>query len=190
MFSGIWSAIEGNKTCFWVLFTLRTIGSVSASMELALAALVFWLSAILDAMAFGSTVETLVVSWRGVSFTLSLLLFIPHKGADVFFGFRSEPDLCCLYLVESFTRTGFLPCSRVHVIRFQVGANFSYGHERSVVVAGASTHREELVVDSRVHVVFQIPNCCAVVSFGIVLEFHELCNESDHGHVVGLFELL
>ena len=57
---------------------------MAASVELALVALVFWLSAVFDAMAFGSTVETLVVSWQRVSFTLSLLL-IPREGADVFF---------------------------------------------------------------------------------------------------------
>ena len=56
---------------------LRAVGSVTSSMELALAALILRLSAILDAMAFGSAVETLVVSWRRASFTLSLLLFIP-----------------------------------------------------------------------------------------------------------------
>ena len=68
---------------------LRAVGSVTSSMELALAALILWLSAILDAMAFGSTVETLVVLWRRVSFTLSLLLLIPQEGADVFFSSQS-----------------------------------------------------------------------------------------------------
>ena len=148
---------------------LRAVGSVTSSMELALAALILRLSAILDAMAFGSTVETLVVSWRRASFTLSLLLFIPQEGADVFFGSWSKPYLCRFHLVESFTWTGFLPCSCVHAIRFQVGANFFYGHEHSVVVAGASSHREELVMDVRMDVVFQIPDSCAVISFGIVL---------------------
>ena len=56
---------------------------MTASMELALVALVLWLLAVLDAVAFGSTIETLVVPWRRVSFTLSLLL-IPQEGADVF----------------------------------------------------------------------------------------------------------
>ena len=46
-------------------------------MELALAALILWLSAVLDAMAFGPAVETLVVSWRRVSLALALLLLIP-----------------------------------------------------------------------------------------------------------------
>ena len=50
---------------------------MTASMELALGALVFQFSAILDAMAFDSAVETLVVSWRRVSFTLAFLLLIP-----------------------------------------------------------------------------------------------------------------
>ena len=50
---------------------------MTASMELALTALIFWLLAVLDAVAFGSTVETLVVSWQRVSLALTLLLFIP-----------------------------------------------------------------------------------------------------------------
>ena len=50
---------------------------MTASMELALAALVLWLSAVLDAVAFGPTVETLVVSWWRISLALTLLLFIP-----------------------------------------------------------------------------------------------------------------
>ena len=58
---------------------------MTASMELALAALVLQLSAVLDAMALGSRIETLVVSWRRVSFTLSLLLLIPQKSTDIFF---------------------------------------------------------------------------------------------------------
>ena len=66
---------------------------VTSSMEFALAALVLWLPAILDAVAFGSAVETLVVSWWRVSSTLSLLLFFPREGTNVFFGFRSEPNL-------------------------------------------------------------------------------------------------
>ena len=56
---------------------LGAIGPVTPSMELALIALVLWLSAILDAVAFGSTVETLVVSWWRVPFALSFLLFFP-----------------------------------------------------------------------------------------------------------------
>ena len=58
---------------------------MSASMELALAALIFWLSAILDAMAFGSAIETLVVSWRRVSLAFALLFLIPREGTNVFF---------------------------------------------------------------------------------------------------------
>ena len=50
---------------------------VSAAVELALGALILWLSTILDAMAFSSAVEALVVSWRRVSFTLALLLLVP-----------------------------------------------------------------------------------------------------------------
>ena len=64
---------------------LGAIGSVTSSMELALGALVFWFLAVLDAVAFGYAVETLVVSWRRVSFTLTLLLLIPREGADIFF---------------------------------------------------------------------------------------------------------
>ena len=58
---------------------------MTTSMELALVALILWLSAVLDAMAFSSTVETLVVSWRRVSLALTHLLLIPQEGADVFF---------------------------------------------------------------------------------------------------------
>ena len=47
---------------------------MTASMELAFAALILWLSAVLDAVAFGPTIETLVVSWRRVSLALTLLL--------------------------------------------------------------------------------------------------------------------
>ena len=65
------------------------VGSVTSSVELALGALVLGLLAVLDAVAFGSTVETLVVSWRRVSFTLTLLLLIPREGADIFFSSRS-----------------------------------------------------------------------------------------------------
>ena len=50
---------------------------MTATVELALGALVLRLTAILDAVAFGSAVETLVVSWRRVSFTLAFLLLIP-----------------------------------------------------------------------------------------------------------------
>ena len=56
---------------------LGAIGSVTASVEFALSALVLRLSAVLDAVAFGSTVETFGVLWRRVSFTLAFLLFIP-----------------------------------------------------------------------------------------------------------------
>ena len=66
---------------------------MTASMELTLGALVFGLSAVLDAVTFSSAVETFVVSWRRVSFTLSLLLIIPRESADVFFGSRSKPNL-------------------------------------------------------------------------------------------------
>ena len=56
---------------------LGAIGPVTSSMELALSALVLWLSAVLDAMILGPAVETLVVLWQRVSFTLPLLLLIP-----------------------------------------------------------------------------------------------------------------
>ena len=64
---------------------LGAIGPVTPSMELALSALVLQLLAILDAMALGSTVETLVVSWWHIPFALSFLLFFPQEGSDVFF---------------------------------------------------------------------------------------------------------
>ena len=97
---------------------------MSTSVELALAALILQFSAILDAMALGSTVETLVVSrWRA-SLAFTLLLLIPGEGADVFFGSQSQAYLCCFHLVESFAGSGLLPCSRVHAIRFQVTADF------------------------------------------------------------------
>ena len=56
---------------------LRAIGSVTATMELALVTLVLRLSAILDAMAVDSAVEAFVVPWQRVSFTLALLLLVP-----------------------------------------------------------------------------------------------------------------
>ena len=59
-------------------------GAVTSSMKLALVALVLQLSAILDAVTFSSTVETLVVSWQCVPFALSFLLLIPQEGADIF----------------------------------------------------------------------------------------------------------
>ena len=55
---------------------LGAIGPVTSSMELALSALVLWLSAVLDAMILGPAVETLVVS-RYIPFALSFLLLIP-----------------------------------------------------------------------------------------------------------------
>ena len=91
---------------------------MTAAVELALRALVLQLLAILNAVTFRSAVETLVVSWRRVSFTLALPLLIPRESADVFFGSRSKPNLRRFHLVESFTWSGFLPCSCVHVIRF------------------------------------------------------------------------
>ena len=42
---------------------LRAVGLMAAAVELALSALVLRFSAILDAVAFGATVEALVVSW-------------------------------------------------------------------------------------------------------------------------------
>ena len=64
---------------------LRAVGPMTAPMELAFVALVLWLSAILDAVTLHSTVETLVVSWRG-SLAFALPVLIPQEGADVFFG--------------------------------------------------------------------------------------------------------
>ena len=72
---------------------LRAVGLVAATMELVLGALVLWLLAILDAMAFCSAVETLVVSWQRVSFTLAFLLLVPRESADVFFGSWSKSNL-------------------------------------------------------------------------------------------------
>ena len=163
---------------------------MTTSMELALITLILWLMAVFDAMSLSPAVETLVVSWRRVSLAFTLLLFIPQEGADVFFSSWPEPYLCRFHLVESFAGAGFLPCSHIHAIRLQVSADFFYGSKCGVVVVRASTHREELVANARVNIVFQIPNGCTIISFGVVFEFHELHNESDHGHVVGLFELL
>ena len=66
---------------------LGAVGLMTTSVEFALVALVLGLSAILDAVAFGSAVETLVASWRRVTlaFALALLLLFPREGADVFF---------------------------------------------------------------------------------------------------------
>ena len=127
---------------------------MTASVELAFVALILWLSAVLDAMVFSSAVETLVVSWRRVSFTLPLLLLFPQEGTDVFFSSRSQPYLRRFHLVETFAGSGFLPCSHIHVIHFQITTDFFYGDERGIIVAGTSTGREELVVDARVYVVF------------------------------------
>ena len=56
---------------------LQTVVLMTATMELALSALVLWLLAVLDAMPIRSTVEALVALWGGrASFTL-LLLVIP-----------------------------------------------------------------------------------------------------------------
>ena len=63
---------------------LRAIGSVTTPVELALVALVLWLSAILDAVAFRTAVATLVVSQRRASLAFTLLLLIPRKGTSVF----------------------------------------------------------------------------------------------------------
>ena len=73
---------------------LGAVGSMTAAVELALVALVLRLSAILDAVTFSSAVETFVVSWQRVSFTLALLLFIPREGTNVFFGSWSRSSLC------------------------------------------------------------------------------------------------
>ena len=67
---------------------------MTSSMELALIALVFRLSEILDAVALGPTVETLVVSQWSISFALSFLLLVPREGSDVFFNSWPKPDLC------------------------------------------------------------------------------------------------
>ena len=56
---------------------LRTVAPMSASVELAFAAWILWLSAVLDAVAFFSTVEALVASWRGRLALALLLLIIP-----------------------------------------------------------------------------------------------------------------
>ena len=66
---------------------------MTASVELALTTLILRLPAVLDAMALHSAVETLVVSWWRVSFTLALLLLIPQEGTNVFFGSWSKPNL-------------------------------------------------------------------------------------------------
>ena len=54
---------------------LRTVAPMSASVELAFAAWILRLSAVLDAMSFFSAVEALVASWRG-GFSFALLLLI------------------------------------------------------------------------------------------------------------------
>ena len=71
---------------------LRTVTPMSASVELAFAAWVLWLSAVLDAMSFFSAIEALVASWcRSFSLAL-LLLIIPREGADII-GLRAWPYL-------------------------------------------------------------------------------------------------
>ena len=96
------------------------IGPVTASMKLALAALVLWLSAVFDAVTFSSAVETLVVSWRRISLAFTLFLLIPREGTNVFFDPWSKPYLRRFYLIESFAGTRFLTCSCVHVVCLQV----------------------------------------------------------------------
>ena len=61
---------------------LRTVAPVSSAVELAFAAWVLRLSAVLDAVSFFSTVEALVASWSG-GFSLALLLIVPREGADI-----------------------------------------------------------------------------------------------------------
>ena len=56
---------------------LRIVAPMSASVELAFAAWVLRLSAVLDAVSFFSAVEALIASWRGC-FSLALLpLIVP-----------------------------------------------------------------------------------------------------------------
>ena len=113
---------------------LGAVGPMTTSVELTLVALVLQLLAVFDAVTLSSTVETLVVLWQWVSFSLALLLLIPGEGADVFLVSGSHSYLHCFHLVERFARSGFLPCLCVHSIRFQVGTNFFYGHKHSVIV--------------------------------------------------------
>ena len=56
---------------------LRTVTPMSASVELAFAAWVLRLSAVLDAVSFFSAVEALVASRRGCFPFVLLLLLIP-----------------------------------------------------------------------------------------------------------------
>ena len=56
---------------------LRTVMPVSSSMELAFAAWILRLPAVLDAMPFFSAVEALVASWRGCLAFAFLLLIVP-----------------------------------------------------------------------------------------------------------------
>ena len=138
-------------------------------MELALVALVLRLSAVFDAVALGSAVETLVVPWRRIPFALSFLLLIPREGSNVFFNSWPKPNLRRFNLVDRFAGASFLSCACVHAVCLQVGADFFYGGKRGIIVTGMSACREELVVDARVYIVFQVPNSCAVVSFSVVL---------------------
>ena len=54
---------------------LRTIAPMSVAVELAFAAWILRLLAVLDAVSFLSAVEALVASWNG-GFSLTLLLLI------------------------------------------------------------------------------------------------------------------
>ena len=60
----------------------------------------------------------------------------------------------------------------------------------SIIVIRTPTHREQLIANTEMDIVLEDADRCLVTSFGIILEFHELCNESDCGHVVSLLELL
>ena len=55
---------------------LGAVSPVTSAMELAFVTLVLGLAAVLDAIAFYSAVETLVVSWGSVALSLPLLLHL------------------------------------------------------------------------------------------------------------------
>ena len=151
---------------------------MAASVELALAALILRLLAVLYSMSILAAVEALVASWcRGLR--LSLLLIVPGEGANIFFSPGSWSKFYSFDLMDRLAGARFFPSSGVHVVHLQIVANFFYGDEGHIIVGRALSRREELVSDSRMNVVLEESDSCVVVGLGIILQFHELHDESN-----------
>ena len=79
---------------------------------------------------------------------------------------------------------------QAHALCFEVGANLFDGCESGVIIGRVMSCGEELVLNVGMDIVFKETDSCLVVGFSTIHEFHELCNEGDYGHVVGLPKLL